>query len=301
MRYLSLSSCFDIQLFAEGGGADGGTGAGAAAEVAPQGVKGNPLADVRYGKTDAPVAAEPEEDARTAQFEALIKGEYKDLYDARVQDTIRRRLKGTEDKVARYDKMASTFDLLASKYGVDPKADDFVDKLSAAIQDDETFYEDEALEKGLSVQQVKELRKMQRENEQLKAEMDRQQSQQQANEILARWTREGEELKSIYPSFDLRNEIQNDQFRSLLQSGIPVRTAFEVIHKDEILPAAMQYSAQQIAGKVANSVRAGTKRPAEGAMRSQSAIVTKSDVSQLSRADRDEIDRRVARGEKIRF
>ena len=63
----------------------------------------------------------------------------------------------------------------------------------------------------------------------------------------------------------------------------------------------MQYTAKQVEGKLANKIRAGQNRPAEGAMRSQNAVVTKSDVSQLTKADRQEIARRVARGERIVF
>ena len=161
MRKLSLSPFFDIQLFGEGaGGAGGGTGGGDAGGVpaagqntaAPaqpqQGVKGNPLANVQYGKQDsAPAAAEQiNTDERTARFETLIKGEFKDLYDARVQDTIRQRLKGNEQTVQKYNALVPVLGLLADKYGV--KADD-IEALSKAIEEDETFYEDEALEKGL--------------------------------------------------------------------------------------------------------------------------------------------------------
>lgn len=313
MRKLTLAPYFDIQLFGEGaGGGDGGTGAGAAGaapagqtEAAPaqphKGVKDNPLAGVIYGKQDdAPAAGEPvvAETDRNAKFEALIKGEYKDLYDARVRDTIRSRLKGNEETVAKYNQLAPILDLLAGKYGVD--ASD-VAALSKAIEDDESFYEDEAVERGISVQQVKEMRRIQRENTELRAQMEQAQTKQRADAMLADWMQQGEGVKQIYPSFDLSTELQNEQFRALLRSNVPVQTAFEVVHKDEILPAAMQYTAQQVTQKVANSVRAGQRRPAEGAMRGQSTVISKSDVSQLTKADRDEIDRRVARGEKIRF
>ena len=96
----------NLQLFAEGAGGDGGTGAdgamGATATAAMSQTKGdkNPLANVKYGiqpTEEATPAAEvnpnPTED-RNAKFEALIKGEFKDLYDARMQDTIQKRLKG---------------------------------------------------------------------------------------------------------------------------------------------------------------------------------------------------------------
>lgn len=302
MRKLTLAPFFNIQLFAEGGGAAaGGEGAAAAAPVAaPQqpGVKSNPLADVQYGKQEsAPAAGEKSSaEERNSRFEELIKGEFKDLYDARVQNTIRERLKGNEATVQKYNALAPVLDLLAGKYGVD--AGD-IDALSKAIEEDETFYEDEALEKGLTVQQVKEIRKMQRENAALKAQVEEKSRKENADATYAAWMQQAEALKQVYPSFDFATEAQNEQFRRLLQSGIPLQTAFEVIHKDEIIPAAMQYTAKQVEAKVANNVRAGQKRPAEGAAGGRSAVQVKSDPSKFTKADMDEIARRVARGERI--
>lgn len=321
MSKYSLASLFCIQLFGEGaGGGDGGTGTGGTGAAAPtgqettaapaqpqrKGVKANPLADVKYGIQDeAPVAeaqqaAAPAADPvdRNAQFEALIKGEYKDLYDARVQNTVRERLKGNEATVQKYNSLTPTLELLAGKYGVDVND---IEALNKAIEDDETFYEDEALEKGISVQQVKEYRKMMRENAQLKAERDRAQDRERMERQFAALTRDAEALKQKYPNFDLNTETQNKDFVSLIRAGVPLETAFMVIHKDEIIPAAMQYTAKQVEQKVVNNIRAGTQRPAEGAMGGQSATLVKSDVSQLTKADRKEINRRVARGEKIRF
>ena len=53
--------------------------------------------------------------------------------------------------------------------------------------------------------------------------------------------------------------------------------------------------------KLTNKIIAGGQRPTENGMNSQGAAVVKSDVSQLSKADRQEIIRRVQRGERIRF
>lgn len=302
MRKLTLAPFFNIQLFAEGGGAAaGGEGAAAAAPVAaPQqpGVKSNSLADVQYGKQEsAPAAGEKSSaEERNSRFEELIKGEFKDLYDARVQNTIRERLKGNEATVQKYNALAPVLDLLAGKYGVEA---DNIEALSKAIEEDETFYEDEALEKGLTVQQVKEIRKMQRENAALKAQVEERSRKESADATYAAWMQQAEALKQVYPSFDFATEAQNEQFRRLLQSGIPLQTAFEVIHKDEIIPAAMQYTAKQVEAKVANNVRAGQKRPAEGAAGGRSAVQVKSDPSKFTKADMDEIARRVARGERI--
>lgn len=303
----------DLQLFAEGGGsgaaAAGATGQApaAAAPAQPQntGANGNPLANVQYGRQEAtsPDAGEARiaEDDRSARFDAMIKGEFKDLYDAKVQDTIRKRLKGSEETVKKYQQLSGSFDLLASKYGLDLNDADFVSKLAQAIEEDESYFEEEALEKGIPVQQVRENRQLKRENAQLVEQLKERTTQEQADRTLAAWNQQAEKVKQIYPSFDLRTELQNEQFRNLLKSNVPIQTAFEVIHKDEILPAAMQYTAQKVTEKVANSVRAGQNRPAEGAMGKSGAVLTKTDVNSLTKADIEEINRRVARGERVVF
>lgn len=301
---------FFIQLFAEGGG-DGGTGTGGAGDpagtesadvVQPQkGVKGNPLADVRYGRQEeaADAGQRVAENDRNAQFEALIKGEYKDLYDQRVQDTIQKRLKGTAETVNRYNALSPVLELLGQKYGVD--AND-AEALSKAIEEDSSFYEDEAVERGMSVEQLKAIKKMERENRELKAQMDQERTDQQVKQIMDRWIQQAESLKQVYPDFDLDREMQeNQQFGELLKSNIDVRTAYEVTHLNDIIPAAMNFTAKKVEEKVANKIRAGQNRPTEGAMGNRSSVVVKSDVSKLTKADREEIRRRVNRGERIVF
>jgi hypothetical protein len=301
----------NLQLFAEGaGGGDGGTGSegamGATVTAAMSQTKGekNPLANVKYGiqpTEEATPAAEvnptPTED-RNAKFEALIKGEYKDLYDARMQDTIQKRLKGSKETVEKYEALAPTLEILAKKYGVD--ASD-IKALNKAIEEDDSYFEEEALEKGITVEQLKEIKKMERENADLKRQMEEQNRKENAEKIYAQWMEQAEQAKAVYPSFDFRTEMQNPQFVNLLRSGIDAKTAFEVIHKDEIIPAAMQYTAKTVEQKLTNKIIANGARPAENGNNSQSATVVKSDVSQLSKADRAEIIRRVQRGEKIRF
>jgi hypothetical protein len=107
--------------------------------------------------------------------------------------------------------------------------------------------------------------------------------------------------KMTYPSMSLRDEIKNPNFASLLRAGIDVKTAYEVVHKDEIIPAAMHFTAKTVEQKLTNKIIAGGARPAENGSSSQSAAVVKSDVSQLTKADTAEIIRRVQRGEKISF
>ena len=302
----------NLQLFADGTGGDGGTGAegtpGATVVAAAPQTKGakNPLADVKYGKQeDVQVANAQEIDGvietpdRNKEFEKLIKGEYKDLYDAKIQDTIQKRLKSTKETVDKYEALTPTLEMLSKKYGVD--ASD-IEALNRAIEEDDSYYEEEALEKGVTVQQLKDIRKMERENAELKRQMQEQTTRERANQLYSKWMNEAENLKTIYPSFDLAAEMQNPKFIDLLRSpNIDVRTAYEVIHKDDIISGAMQFTAKTVEQKLANKIIANGARPTENGLSSQSASLTKSDVSLLTKADRQEIARRVARGEKISF
>lgn len=292
----------DLQLFAEGSGtAEGTSGVTGTDAASPKGVKDS-LADVQYGVQQSAPAAEVQEEAaqpdRNAEFERLIRGEYKDQYNQRVQDTIQKRLKGTQETVDKFNAMSPMLDMLSRKYGVD--ASD-IEALSKAIQEDDSYYEDEAMEKGITVQQLKEIRRLERENAEFKKSQQEQANQAKAAQLVAAWQEQAQQTKSVYPGFDMDTEMQNPQFVNLLRSNVDVRTAFEVLHKDEIIPAAMQYTAQQTKSKIAKSIAAGGNRPAENGISSQSAARVKSDVTQLSKADREEVYRRAARGEKITF
>ena len=231
-----------LQLFAEGGSVGAGAGDGGTAEgqgvteaaALPQtkGEKNNPLANVKYGiQEEAAPAAEVQQTAtpdRNAEFERLIKGEYKDLYDAKMQDTIQKRLKSSKETVDKYNALSPTLEMLGKKYGVD--AGD-IEALNKAIQEDDSYYEEEALEKGITVQQLKEIRKMERENADLKAQMEEAQRQENGKKLYAAWMQQADEAKKVYPSFDLRTEMNNPKFVDLLRSNIDVRTAYEVLHK----------------------------------------------------------------------
>jgi hypothetical protein len=63
----------------------------------------------------------------------------------------------------------------------------------------------------------------------------------------------------------------------------------------------MQFTAKKVEQNLTNKIIANGARPSENGNSSQGASVTKSDVSALTKADRAEIARRVARGEKISF
>ena len=311
MKNNLLIPMLNLQLFAEGAGGtgaaagNGGTAQGAGVTEAAAGSQTGEisLADVKYGIQEGAPAAEVQTNTEAqpnlnAKFEALIKGEYKDQYNAKVQETVRRRLKGPMETVEKYNALQPILEILGKKHGVDTSD---IEALTKAIEEDDSYFEAEALEKNLTVQQLKEIRRIERENADLKAQMEEQQRQENGKKLYAQWMQQADATKQVYPSFNLEIEMQNPTFVDLLRANIDVRTAYEVAHKDEIIAGAMQFTAKTVESKLAKKVAANSARPSENGMSAQSASLTKSDVSQLSNQDIDEVYRRVARGERVTF
>lgn len=117
--------------------------------------------------------------------------------------------------------------------------------------------------------------------------------------VVRQWSQQAQEAKNLYPGLDMSRELQNPRFAHLLKSGVDVRTAFEVVHRDQILPAAMHAAARAVEKKLTAAM--AEARPQESAMESASPALTKLDVAAMTKADRADIIRRVQRGEKIRF
>lgn len=286
----------DLQLFAEGDGGTAAEATGAAAETGD-------LSQVVYGKQQAEQAPDAgvqqeETPARDLgkEFEALIKGEFKDVYNKRVQDTVSKRLKGPTADAEKYRAMQPVMKMLSQRYGVD--ASD-VKALSAAIEEDDAFYAQEAERMGIGVDQVKAIRKAERENDRLKEQLREQEDRQKMEANLAKWMQEAQEIAPKYPGLDLQQELNNPQFFSALMNGASVEGAYWGLYHDQLIPQAMQYTAQETERKIANKIQAQGQRPTENG--AKAPINVKSDVSQLSDADMDEIIKRARRGEKIRF
>lgn len=289
----------DLQLFAEGAGAAGASGESATAAVS-QKTGENTASSVEGEATPAAEVDNPIED-RKAKYEALLK-EYKDLDDERVQGIVKNRLKSSKESAesaAKYDALAPTLEILAKKYGVSP---DDVEALNKAIDEDDSYYEQEALEKGVTVEQLKAVRKMEKENASLRREKEERERQDNAKKIYAGWMKEAESVRAIYPSFSFEAELKNNpKFGELLRSNIDVRTAYEVIHKDEIIASAMKYTADTVEQKIADNIMAGGSRPSENGNSSQGAATARLDPSNMTKAERAALNRRVLRGEKVSF
>lgn len=272
----------DLQQFADGG--NSGDASQAAAGTTGEG-----------NETGQAAAAGTE---TRATFEELIKGEYKEDYDKAVQKIVRQRFAGAKQNEAKLEKMGPIMQALAAKYNTSP---DDIDSIAKYIEEDDELYEEAALREGLTVDQYKRISRMEEENRRLHAQQELNEQRRAANEQYQRWVQEAEQVKAEFPNFDLNTYIQNEEFQRLLRSGVSLRNAYAAMDIDNILPGAMQYTAQQVARKTASTIAARGNRPAEGGMSGQAATKVTTDVSKLSNAEIEQLVRRASMGERVTF
>ena len=308
----------NLCLFGEGasagassGGEAGGNATGSNAGVADQkkqpekvvyGIQENDPAVVdnnsqeeeKATKNDAQTQSEPVDKGKA--FEDMIKGDYKEQFDARVKQILDRRFKDQGELEKFKTDSQEILDLMYAKYGVKD-----LKSLQKAVQEDDSYFEEAAEAENLTVEQYKYKLKLEKENAQFKQAQQEAERIRQANNAYAEWQRQSEALKARYPNFSLRNESANPQFVRLLQNGIDVKTAFETIHHDEILSGAMLQTANAVRKNVTDSIKARGLRPSENGINAQAGVIVKNDVSKLTPKDRAEIARRARMGETIKF
>lgn len=278
----------ELQLFADGEGSAAGTSEGAPGE-----------ASVDAAQTgEATVDAAQEGTVDKKSFDELIKGDYKADFEGKVHKIIGSKTATIKSMQETMDKMNPILDMVAAKYGLD--AGDY-EALAEAINNDTTMYEQEAVERGMTVEQLKVLKQVELENQNLKRMMERDRKQTETDRIYNEWMEQSEALQETYPDFDFVTECKNNDFADLLRSGIDVRTAYEVIHKDEIIQGAMASAVAKTKEKVTNDIIANGNRANENGTDSAAGVVYKRDVNSLTKKDLLEIEKRVMRGEKVTF
>lgn len=292
MEFWKLNLC----LFGEGGGGEGGaggdTGGAGAAEAAGQSAETQAQTEVSASRT-------PEE--RAAAFEELIKGEYAEEFNARTQGIINKRFKETKNLEKQLEKMQPVLKALSAKYGETDH-----DKLIAAVNADNSYYQAAADAEGMTVEQWRErenLREKAKGYDAMQAERQRMENERQA---YAQWDAQSQQLKQMYPAFDFAAECQNPQtgptFIKLLGQGVSVETAYKTLHMDELLSGAIQTAVQQTQQRTVQTIAAQGRRPVEnGAGGSVATQMKTKDPANMTKAERDELVRRAARGERITF
>lgn len=260
----------------------------AAEETAQDAAAENPTEDV----TDKP--------ARMSWEEIIADPEY----NKQIQGIVQSRLKSAKGAEEALAKLTPALELLARKHKLDPSNMDY-EALTKAISDDDSYYEDKALQMGTSVETAKKIDQEERNSarEQRAAELSMQ--EQKIRNHFASLENQAKEMQKIIPNFDLQTELKNPAFLRMTSPniGISVRDAYYAVHHDEMQAAAMQATAKATAQNISQNIQARQRRPDENGISGQAPSATTFDYSKASPAQREafkkDLRERLARGEKV--
>ena len=250
----------DLHLFDEGATETGATSSAAGESSSAEG-----------RSADTSTASE-------VSFDDYIKS-HQEEYKQHVESIVKQRIKDHKETKSNLDAAYKALDKLAFKYKA--KAGDYKAIINA-IESDDSVYEQEAIERGVSVDTVKYEQQLKNENSTMKAQIEEFERQKQDacnRAIIQRWTKEAEALKEIYPDFDLDKEIEDKTFVHLL--GVPnltMRQAYDALHPEARDSRVSNKTAQQVVQNIA----ARGLRPAESIAKTQQAVNTKQDVMQMT-------------------
>lgn len=218
----------------------------------------------------------------------------------RIQAAIQQRFKNQRDLQAELNGYEPIMQALAMKYGLDAKD---VEGLTKRVTDDDDLYAEEASRQGVTPAFLKTMKKLEFENNRMKAQQEKTAEEMALQQHWAKLTTQAEEMKKAFPGFDLMAELKNERFRRMTAPdvGISVRDAYYAVHGEEIQRNSMQYAAQQTGQRIAASVRAGASRPLENGMQQQSPVNLGVDIVHMDKKTREEYRRRIKNGEKIDF
>ena len=300
----------NLQLFGEGGG-DGGDGGSASASVG-EAVGSDNSGDNRipasipekarkyYQKamekttnktavktSEAPDKAQNTDVPNTTEklsYTDLIKSDdYKEEHKAYVEKTIGDRLKkykGMEETLGSYKGLLDT---VATKYGVNPDDENFLQVLSEKIDADDSYYENYAMEHDITASEARRAVTMERKAAQYDAEQQAKAQQEQMRQHFITLRQNAEKTKAQFPDFDLDAEMQNEKFRRLcaVNNG-DTTSAYMACHWNEILPASVQRASKQIQAQTAQAVASNKARPIENGISSTAPSVVQTDFSKMN-------------------
>lgn len=226
------------------------------------------------------------ESRKEAEFECLIRGEYKKEFGERVRKIIERRLK--EVKAAKENGKAAP-----------PN-----DEAKAAADGNEKENKNEGKEKNEKMNNEKRdtvadkdrlIKALIAQNEELKRQSEEQQRKSAARERAVRLREEAQAVKRQYPQFNFEAEIKKEGFVKLLRAGVGMKEAFEVCNMEAIL-GQRETAAEK---KAAEQIRAKGTRPVENGTKADCGVLFGKNVSKLTKKQRAELARRAEKGEKI--
>ena len=293
---------FLLQLFGEGGdGGDGSTSApeGTAAESSGEEIPAfipekardtyKKAMEIQKAKQQVsvpetePEKSEPSAPSHVAYTDLIKSDEYKEEHKAYMDKTIGDRLKKYKGMEEKSNQMQEVLSVVAQKYNLDPNAEDYLDKLTEAVNADDAYVENYAIEHDLSNEEARKQIDMRRRLDNFERDKALREEQAQRDYRTQRLIQAAEEVKAVYPQFDLETEMKNEKFVNLCRAtGEDVMAAYEVCHREELKALQTQAIAQKAQQQIAASVASNASRPIENGLSSQAPTIVSQDFSNMS-------------------
>ena len=272
-------------------------GAGAEAQTEAQNANAQSAQNAQNAQKAQKTQKTPEQ-----EFEELIKGKYAKQYQQRMQQSISDRFKNQADLQGQLDGLKPMLDALAKQRGI--QAGDY-ETLSKNILDDDSLYEEEAEAAGMTVSAYKQFQRLQQQADEMRRQQEEAREQAMFRQHLQGLVQQGEELKKVYPNFDLMAELGNEQFRRMTspEGGLTVAQAYHGLHYDELAPQIMSAGIQRARTQISQAIQANASRPVEGAVQGNAAAVNAQvDVRKMTPQQRKALlERARLHGEVINF
>jgi hypothetical protein len=298
----------NLQLFADGGG-DGGDGGSASQST------GEALGKEKSGEIEIPAfvpekakqiyqkAMEKQKGSTTeansqtndtvqttneqtttdeVSYDDFIKS-HKEEHEAYIKKTMGERLKKYKGIEENLGKHKAILDTVAQKYGVSPDDENFLETLSQKVDEDDSYYENYAMEHDISAQEARRIVTMERKAKQFDVQEEERQRQEQMRQHIMVLRQNAEKTKAQFPDFDLETEMQDETFRRLCAANNGDTTAaFMACHWNEILPRTVQMASKKIQAQTAQAVASNKARPIENGISSQAPSVVEQNFKGMS-------------------
>ena len=249
------------------------------------------------------------------EFEKLIKGKFKNVYQNRVQSLVKDRLSTKDKQISDMKKKENTgnqiFALIANKYNVQP---DDLDGLLKAVSEDKDLFAEKALAAGVTTEEARNNFFTQQKTNAQEEELETLRREKAARELDTHLRTIAAETMKEFPNFNLEEEFQNPSFRTALDFIAQQRneqnektgrndeiydltTAYKMAHFDELQKELVKRSSSAAISAAAQSIQSGARRPTENAVKKSGTTTQRKSVADMSDAEFDAFYEKVRRGE----
>ena len=219
-------------------------------------------------------------------------------YNGEMQKVVKAAKEKLKTSAEGLEKLAPAIQLIAKKYGVD--ASDY-DAVSKAVVDDDEYYEERAMELGVTTDVAKQLDKSEKMMQAAEEQQQKFINEQKLMEHIGKLNRQAIELQQKYPDFNLGKELNNPTFARLTAPdlNLPLEDAYELVHREEIKENIRQAALKASIQQVSNAVQSNKNRPNDGVSKSSNASVQTFNYQNATKAQREALKARIRSGEKI--